>query len=52
VLFDAWTDPEQVACRWDAGDERLQFLQLGVATGTSQTLDNLVAFIEEQDAFA
>jgi hypothetical protein len=29
-----------------------QFLQMGVATGTAQTLDNLVAYIPRQDVVA
>ena len=58
AIFAAWTQPEQVTCWWDpAGETHMvveiqcrsaehldQFLEMGVQTGTSQTLDNLVAY--------
>jgi uncharacterized protein YndB with AHSA1/START domain len=40
----------EITCR---SEEQLeQFLQMGVAAGTSQTLDNLVAYIARQDVAA
>ncbi|HEX4271116.1 MAG TPA: SRPBCC domain-containing protein, partial [Rhizomicrobium sp.] len=40
----------EIVCR--SAEQLEQFLQMGVATGTAQTLDNLVAYIPRQDVVA
>lgn len=41
-----------VEIRCSSAQQLQEFLNVGVAKGTSQTLDNLVAYIEKQDALA
>jgi len=54
VLFTSSGDKTritvEIACR--TGEQLAQFLKLGVDTGTSQTLDNLVAYIQRQGVTA
>jgi len=40
----------EIACK--SAEQLEQFLKMGVDAGTSQTLDNLVAYIERQNAVA
>ena len=40
----------EIVCR--SAEQLEQFLQMGVAAGTSQTLDNLVAYIQRQGVVA